>query len=149
MPDEIEVAAQIGRAALDLPSLDLESDETGIHVVSIGAGGRTWRRKTVEGPFQPGRMLVGAVIDTGAVTGVVRVYGADWLEVRTRTQEMFEAFSQMRYMMMVTIEGVLDIYICEPADISIVGGDTWQKPQLYEAMQEFQFSAPYEPGAQS
>ena len=148
MPDEISVAVNVTRQTLSMDALELEADGA-FHIVAIGAGGHVWRRTTVEGPFQHGRLLLGAVLDTAVLTGIVRVYGANWQEVRTNAQLMFDAFSQMRYLVVVNIEDVLDVYVCEPADVVPVGGDAWQKPQLFAAMQEYQFSAPILVGGQS
>lgn len=114
-------------------------------VVSIGPGGRSWRRHTVEGRYQHGRKLVGAVMETGAAILVVRVYGNSWASVNARATAMIEAFSNRSYTLKVTINGMTHEWLCEPADISLVGGDVWQKFHAMSNMQEYQIMVPRSP----
>lgn len=144
MSDSLTVSLTVDRTALDLDPLELDDPGT-YEVVSVGPGARTWRRTTVQGRYQHGRRSVGEVLDTMTVAAVVRVYGSTWTEVSNRAETMIEALSQHTYTVIATIDDVVHEWTCEPADVSIVGGDTWQKHHAMSGMQEYQLSIPRDP----
>lgn len=92
-----------------------------------------------------GRRSLGEVLNTTTVPLVVRVHGSTWSQVANRAQVMIDAFSQHSYTLTVTIETVVHQWSCEPADVSIVGGDAWQKFHAMARMQEYQISVPRHP----
>lgn len=124
----------------------LQLSNPGVYeIVTVGPGERAWRRTTVEGKYQHGRKLIGAVLDTGSVTMVVRVYGNTWNVVNTRAKTMIDAVSRPSYTLQVTLDGVVNQWTCEPADISLVGGGGWQKFHAMARMQEYQLIIPRDP----
>lgn len=142
---DIAVSVVVDRTALTLAALELDDDEVKFSIIEWGPGSRTFRRSTVEGPFQAGRRLLGAVLDVRSISGAVRVYGASWTEVRTNAEEMFAALSQRSFLITETIDSAVSQYICEPADIAFVGGDTYQKHHIIRKMQEYVLSIPFDP----
>lgn len=141
--DEIDVSLVVTRDSLSLGTLQLDAPGT-YEIMEFGPGGRTWRRNRIEGRYQHGGRSVGEVVASATLTGAVRVYGETWAQVRTRAQAMIDAFSQHAYIVVAEIDGVIDYYACEPADVTIVGGDVWQKHHLMAKMQEYQFTMPYD-----
>jgi hypothetical protein len=140
--DTLSVSVQISRAS----GGPLQLSNPGVYeVVAIGPGARQWRRHTVEGRYAHGRALVGAVLETMVVPVVVRVYGASWAQVSTRAKTLVDAVSQRSYTVTVNIDGVVSTWACEPADVSIVGGDAWQKFHAMARMQEYQLMIPRHP----
>lgn len=137
MANTLSVSVQVANLQLSQPGV--------YEVVSVGPGGRSWRRHTVEGRYQHGRALIGSVMDTTTAVLVVRVYGATWAQVNTRTTAMIKAFSNRTYPLKVTINGVTHEWVCEPADIALVGGDSWQKFHTMAGMQEYQIMVPRSP----
>ena len=138
--DSLDAQVTIGTApntvVLDTAPFDL---------VGVGAGGRTWRRRTVEGPYMHGRRLLSAVLNTQVLTVVVRVVGSSWAEVCSSTETLFNALSQHTYPVTVTVEGETETYQCEPADITNVAGDTLSKFHAMSNMQEYQVQIPIGP----
>jgi len=134
-------------AIVSLPDNEtLELDDPGTYeVVSIGPGARTWRRNLVEGRYMHGRKSIGEVLASMTVPLVVRVYGATWSEVNNRAQTMIDAFSQHTYTLTVVIDSVTHQWQCEPADVSLVGGDTWSKYHAMAGMQEYEILVPRDP----
>ena len=114
-------------------------------LVAVGVGGRTWRRRTVEGPYMHGRRLLSAALNTEVLTIVVRISGATWPDAATNTEALFSALSQHTYPVTVTVEGETETYQCEPADIANVAGDTISKFHAMQSMQEYQVQIPIDP----
>lgn len=138
----LTVSAQVSRTS----GGPLQLSNPGVYeVVSVGPGGRSWRRHTVEGRYQHGRRLIGAVLETGTAVLVVRVYGSSWSQVSSRATTLINAFSAQSYTLQVTINGVTTQWECEPADVSLVGGDSWQKFHAMSNMQEYQILIPRHP----
>lgn len=127
------------------PGADVVIDSPGFELVAVGAGGRTWRRTTVEGRYQHGRALLGAVLATESLTLLVRVRGVDWIAAQNRYTELAAAVSRYSYPVTVVIEGRTDTYTCEPGDIRMVSGDTLSKFHAMASMQEYQVTIPYAP----
>jgi hypothetical protein len=125
-------------------ALLLEQDDA-FEVIGVGVGGRTWRRRTVEGVYMHGRRLLSAVLNTQTLTVLVRVRGGSWVQVGNHTQTLFEAFSQHAFQVTVTVEGRTDTYQCEPADITPLAGDTIGKFHAMANMQEYQVTIPIQP----
>lgn len=144
MTPDIAVAMVVTRTDLVLPDLALEDD--GVYgIVGIGPGGQAWRRNLIVGRYQHGSVSLGETLEDASLVGLVRVYGATWLEVRTRAAALFTALAQHAYTVTLTIDGVIDTYTCRPGDIDISGGDL-QKHHVRATMQEYQFTIPYEVG---
>lgn len=127
------------------PTGALQLNSGGYEIVTAGPGGRSWRRTTVEGKYQHGRALVGAVLNHGSLPLVVRVHGDSWSQVSNRAQTLIAAFSQYSYTLTITINGVTSTWRCEPADITIAGGDQWQKFHAMANQQEYQLVIPRDP----
>lgn len=126
--------------------LELQAPGT-YEVVGLGPGGRSWRRHTVEGRYQHGRALLGAVLDTMTVALVVRVYGASQSQISTRAQTLITAVSQMSYTVSVTLGGTGSVnyqWKCEPADVQIAGGE-FDKYHLMAGHQDYVLSIPRDP----
>lgn len=140
MVDILNVAGSVSRSG---GALNLESG--GYEIVAVGPGGRSWRRSTVEGRYQHGRALIGAVLEQGALPLVVRVKGSSWSQVSNRAQALVDAFSQTSYTLTITIENVTNRWRCEPADIQIAGGDEFQKFHAMANQQEYVLSIPRDP----
>lgn len=143
MTNEINVSVLVTRDSLSLGALQLDNPGT-YEIVEFGPGGRTWRRNRIVGRYQHGGRSRGETLDNASLVAVVRVYGNTWVQVRTRAQTMMNALAQHSYIIAATIDGALDYYACEPADIALVGGDAWQKHHLMSKMQEYQLAIPYD-----
>lgn len=139
---DLDITATITRATGGPLAIE---DPNVYRVIAFGPGGRTWRRDTVSGRYQHGRALLNAVLESGTALMQVRVYGATWVEVCNRAQAMVDAFSQMTYVLTVTIEGATTSLACEAADITLMGGDVFQKHHAMAGMQEFQLVIPRDP----
>lgn len=94
------------------------TDGADYELVSVVASGRSWRRRTAEGPYMHGRVALGAVLDTETVTAVIRCKGASWVAAQNRYQELLGYVSPLRWTLSTTIEGVTTTYVCEPADVA-------------------------------
>ncbi len=139
---DLDVSAVVSRTS----GGDLELSDPGTYeVVSIGPGGRTWRRRLVSGPYMHGHRSLGEVLESMTVPMVVRVYGSSWVQVNNRAQTLIDALSQHAYTLTVTIDTVVHKWACEPADVTLVGGDSWQKHHAMAHMQEYQITAPRDP----
>jgi hypothetical protein len=117
-------------------------DEAPFELIGVGFNGRTWRRTTVEGKYQHGRALVGAVLDTRVLTVQVRCAGATWVAVQNRLQELMTAVSPMAYQVTVEIEGHVETVTCEPADVTPASGDVIDKFRAMARMQEYTLTMP-------
>lgn len=94
------------------------TDGDDYELVSVVASGRSWRRRTAEGPYMHGRALLGAVLDTETVTVVVRCKGATWSATENRYQVLLGYVSPLSWSLTTTVEGVTTTYACEPADVA-------------------------------
>ena len=142
--NSVAVDVKVSRPSPQSP-LALEDPVNGYSVVSVGPGGRTWRRRTVEGEYVHGRVLVNATLDTRTMPLVVQVEGANWAQVRSRAQTMIDAVSQFAYTITTVLDGVSDTYVCEPADVALAGGDEWDKFRLMARQQVYVLTIPYDP----
>lgn len=141
MSDTLTITATVSRE-----TTPLSLEDPGVYeVIAFGAGARAWRRDTVEGRYQHGRVLIGAVLASTTAVLQVRVLGATWEEVTTRSTTLVDAFSQLAYSLTVTVEGVTTTLACEAADIALLGGDVLQKHHAMSGMQEYQLTIPRHP----
>ena len=120
-------------------------DAAPFDLVAFGAGGRTWRRETVEGRYQHGRALVGAVLATQSLSVHVRITAPTWAAVTAYYEILAGAVSQFSYTVTAVVEGETTVYTCEPGDISMVSGDTLSKFHAMVGMQEYLLTIPYSP----
>lgn len=120
-------------------------DSTGYELVAVGAPGRTWRRRTVEGTYQHGRALLGAVLATQTLQIVVRCTGTTWSGAVTKANALITAVSALSFTATVTIEGVTTTYRCEAADVALASGDTVEKFRAMAGMVEYQLQVPVAP----
>jgi hypothetical protein len=130
----------ISRTGTDL-TIDPTTD---IRLVTFGVSGRSWRRTAIEGRYQHGRALLGAVLDARSLTFVVRVKGSTWIAAQNNYAELETALSQFTYTVTATIDGRVDVYTCEPADITLAGG-TLNKHQAMRHRQEYEVTIPVSP----
>lgn len=138
---DLDIQVTVSRPGTDL---DLNQDGS-FEVIAVGVGGRTWQRRTVDGPYMHGRRLLGAVLASQTLVVLVRVRGATWVAAQNRYQEMAEAFSQQAYTVTQVLEGRTDTYTCEPADIALTSGATLSKHHVMAQMQEYQVTIPIDP----
>lgn len=117
-------------------------DDGSFELIAVGTGGRTWRRTTVEGKYQNGRALVGAVLDTQQLTVQVRCRGVTWVAAQNRVNELIAAVSQFTYGVSVVIEGYTQAFVCEPADVAPMSGDVIDKHRAMRSMQEYTLTIP-------
>lgn len=93
------------------------TDGPDYELVDVTVTGRSWRRRTAEGPYMHGRALLGAVLEQGTLTVVLRCKGATWTAVTNRYGTLLDMVSGLEYTVTVTVEGVPTTYVCEPADV--------------------------------
>lgn len=98
------------------PDLTITEDAD-YELVSVVATGRAWRRRTAEGPYMHGRALLGAVLEVGTLTIVVRCKGTTWVAATNRLTELLDYVKDLQYTVTTTVEGVTTTYTCEPADV--------------------------------
>ncbi|GEA81411.1 hypothetical protein [Cellulomonas uda] len=99
------------------PSAPVTIGSTPWELVALTLPARTWRRRVVEGGYQHGRALIGAVLETGKLTVTARLSGTTWTQVDARLNTLTGATSQRTYTATVTIGGVARVFECEPADV--------------------------------
>lgn len=116
--------------------------DTGTYeLVGVTTGGRTWRRRTVEGPYAHGRVLLGAVVDTDTLMVQARVRGANWAAVHNAYNTLLGAVSRMSYQVKVALGGTEVTYDCEPADVAA----PVEKFRFHANMLEVTLSIPVRP----
>lgn len=93
------------------------TDGPDYELVSVTATGRSWRRRTAEGPYMHGRALLGAVLEQGTLTIVIRCKGATWIAATNRLTELLAYVTPLQYTVTTTVEGTSTTYTCEPADV--------------------------------
>ncbi|QZN86875.1 hypothetical protein [Cellulomonas sp. C5510] len=130
------------RVTIARPGDDLVLNEAPFELIGVGFGGRTWRRTTVEGKYQHGRALVGAVLDTTVLTVQVRCLGSSWIAAQNRVTELMAAVSPFDYQVTVEIEGHVSTVHCEPADVTPASGDVIDKFRAMQSMQEYTLTMP-------
>lgn len=102
---------------LSHPSAPVTIGSTPWELVALTLPAWTWRRRVVEGGYQHGRALIGAVLETGKLAVTARLSGATWTQVDARLNALTAATSQRAYTATVTIGGVDRVFECEPADV--------------------------------
>lgn len=117
------------------------ADGDDYELVSVVAGDRQWRRRTVEGPYMHGRALLGAVLEVGSLSIVVRCKGATYVAAMNRYNALLSAVTSMTYLVTVTVEGHTTTYSCEPADVSA----PLEKFRAMAGMHEVTLTIPVEP----
>jgi len=113
-------------------------------IVDISPGGRTWRRYTTEGRYQHGRKSIGEVIDTASLSLTVRVMGTSFANAMVNATAMRDALAQHEYTVTTVIEGVTQVFVCEPADIDIATG-SWNKYEIVRSRHTYAMTIPYNP----
>lgn len=124
----------------------VQMETTGRELMAVGTSGRAWRRRTAEGPYMHGRVLLGAVLEMETLTVIVRCRGASWTAAMNRAQEVLAAVDSLAYTAVVTVEGRTSTYRCEPADVQMVSGDTIDRFRAMAGMVEYQLTIPIQPG---
>jgi len=137
------VADLDAQVTLNGVEMDVEGQR---ELMAVGTSGRSWRRRTAEGPYMHGRVLLGAVLEQETLTVILRCRGASWIAAMNRAQEVLTAVSALAYTAVVTIEGRTSTYVCEPADVQMVSGDTIDRFRAMAKMIEYQLSIPVRPG---
>lgn len=127
--------------------VDLPVDESaGLVLVRVGITPRRWRRHTVEGRYQHGRALLGAVLEQATLTARVRATGDTWPAAAASWNTLVEVVSQHAYTATVVVESAATTLACEPADIALASGDDmWEELELMSAMQTFVLTIPARP----
>lgn len=131
-------------AQVTLNGVLLETD--GRELMAVGTSGRSWRRRTAEGPYMHGRVLLGAVLEMETLTVIFRGYGASYTAAMNRAQEVLAVVDDLAFTAVVTIEGRTSTYRCETADFTMVSGDTIDKYRAMAHMVEYQLTIPIQPG---
>ena len=121
------------------------AEDAGFILVAIGTPTRVWSRRTVEGRYQHGRRLVSAVLAQGTLKVQVRVVGTTWVQAAGRWNTLLAAVSARSFTATVTIEGVSDVYTCEPADTTLAAGENLDPLALMLAQQEYVLTVPVMP----
>lgn len=127
------------------PSGSLTIGGTPRELIAVGVSGRSWRRRIVEGAYQHGRTLVGAVLATPTLTVIVRCTGATWADVATQRRLVEAATSHLAYTAAVTLAGATDTYDCEPADITYLDGPTLDGWHVRACVQDLTLQIPIRP----
>ena len=127
---------------LSHPTAPLTVGDGPIELLGYSISGRTWRRRTVEGPYTHGRVLIGAVLDTPTLTVTARLTGDDWADVRSTLALVQDVTAQFNYTATVTVLGAEQVWTCEPADIFEGQIDRWHAKA---AIQDITLSIPINP----
>lgn len=141
---DLVVAAALSRAELDLEDLVVEDPSAGYEVVQYGVGALSWRRHTVSSPFLPD-ILVAAVKETRVQTLAVQVKGATANQFNTRLQALLRALEQFRYILTISLDGVILQYGAEPADYVPGSAESLNKYELMVYQQTVWASIPTAP----
>lgn len=135
MPDLV-VTGHITRTELGLGNLALNDDTYKIIRGGFGPGEVTWRRQYAQSPFSPGRYLVNAQKDQGALNLAVRVTGSSEDNCLAAMATLVAAMEQFEYDLSMTIGTTTYTYTCEPADYSIGEAGQFQNFHLMAWKQE-------------
>lgn len=138
---DLDISVVVSKTGTDLEL----NDGTKYTIVDLAPGGRTWRRFTVEGKYQHGRKSIGEVIDTATLSFTVRVMGSSFANAAANATALLDAVSQHAYTVTTVIEGVTRVFVCEPADMDIVGSDGWNKYEIARDRHTYTLSIPYDP----
>lgn len=126
------------------PGALILEDPGRFELIGVGVGALTWRRSTVEGRYQHGRKLTGAVLDTRTLTVQVRCLGDSWVAVQNRFNDIIAAVSDP-FTATVVVDGRTEHWACEPADITPLAGDVVDKFRAMAHMQEYALTIPVYP----
>lgn len=134
------------QVTLSTPTGTLQLDQPGAYtLVKVGVTPRKWRRHTVEGRYQHGRALLGAVLEQATLTVQIRCEGTTWIAASNRLTTLVEAVSQFTYTATVNLAGQIDTYTCEPADMALASGETLEELAVMAAQQDYVLTIPVRP----
>ncbi|MCR6703157.1 MAG: hypothetical protein NVV66_00110 [Cellulomonas sp.] len=123
---------------------ELELGDAPYVVESLAVPGRTWRRSTVEGRYQHGRAVLGVVLDTATISLDVRVEAATWTAQQDAYESLLSLVSRRVFTLTTNIEGHVEIWTCEPADVALANGDL-EKHLVMAGMQTYRLTIPAVP----
>ncbi|MBO9555614.1 hypothetical protein [Cellulomonas sp.] len=110
-------------------------------LVTVTVGDRTWRRRTAEGPYMHGRVLLGAVLETTSLDIVIRCKGATYVAAQNRLGSLLAYVQRLEHQVTVYVDGHFTTYTCEPADSSA----PLEKFRAMRGWQEVTLSIPIAP----
>jgi len=110
------------------------NDGTYFSVIKWAPGGRSFRKRTVEGTYTKGRTVIGMVRDTEQSTLVVKVSGATEAAQAVNATSLFDAFSQFATTFEITINGVTTSLAIEAADQIVNAKGEWDKHSAARSM---------------
>jgi type II secretory pathway component PulM len=113
-------------------------------IESITTPGRQWRRATVEGRYQHGRALLGAVLEAATLVIDVRVQAANWVAEQSALGTLINAVSRRSYLVDVEIDGHVDEWTCEMADVALAESSL-EKHLAMSGMQTYRLTIPAYP----
>lgn len=116
---DLTIACSVTRTRLpgSLAPLNL-NNHTAFEVVSAGPGNRRWVREWATAPSVHGATEVSRRMDIQTAPLVLRALGSSAAVLNTNTAAMVAAFSQSRYNLTLTIDGVTSTWKCWAADIT-------------------------------
>jgi len=117
----------------------------GVELIDWGVAGRSWRRRTVEGAYQHGSALVTATLADAQITVRVRCKGGSWADACVHRDLLFAAVAQRSYTLTCDVEGVVDVWACQPADIVPIAGNVIGPEWVELAEQEYVLTIPAYP----
>lgn len=144
MPD-LGVDVAITRDELSLADLQLETPGY-CRVVEHGPGSLSWRTTWVESPFAHGKYPTANVKDLVRMPLKVRIEGTTQSELGLRIDELYEAFSQFTYELVVGLDAVsFHRWTCWAADITPGDAGVFNKAFLHHKWQEITLDIPRHP----
>ncbi|HXR42979.1 MAG TPA: hypothetical protein VN738_11275 [Acidothermaceae bacterium] len=118
----------------------------GYRIVSVAEGDRLWRRDTASSKWVAGRVLTNAVLDYQ--TAVVSMYckAASQSALRTLVANARAAMENTSYLLAVSIGGVVEKWLCEPADSTLgAPGGIYNRDTFVALQQLLTFTCPRSP----
>jgi hypothetical protein len=132
---DLTVAASITRDRLSLADLDL-NDGTAYEIVRAGPGVRQWVFDWAAAPSVHGEQPVSARMGNQVAPVAIRVKGSTKTQYDNRAKALVAAFSQLKFHLLITIDGTTEEWKCFAANMSPAssdgsGGDgSWDKFSL-------------------
>jgi hypothetical protein len=137
----------IGRDLLGLSPLYVEDPANGYTVMKVGPGARTMRLEHATSPVSDGSVLTGATADLQQARLVIRVHGATTGDVLARLGVVEQALNQWAYNVTIVIDGVTEVWRCQPANHSRGLSGTYEAEHLKGGWQDLTVELPKQPAA--
>lgn len=132
---DITLVAKVTRTLLSLADLDInDHDKYVVGGPVLWVGSRRWKRETVDSSDVHGEVTVHKKLTNATDPLTVYVQGSTLSDLETNQQALIDAFSQDRYVLQLSVDGVDHQWDCEAADVDQVTYDNSHVAARYVAI---------------